>query len=118
MQCETMLAQGGGANPAGPRATRLGEHDGSGGEPKPAGPRATRLGEHDGSGGERKPAGSPATRLGEHDGVRCLASARGSLGRHARVHRGEMPRGPVQCVAEGRQSAALSALLIGRRYGC
>ena len=23
-----------------------------------------------------------------------------------------------QCVAEGRQSAALSALLIGRRYGC
>ena len=76
MQCETMLAQGGGANPAGPRATRLGEHDGSG--------------------GERKPAGSPATRLGEHDGVRCLASARGSLGRHARVHRGEMPRGPVR----------------------
>ena len=50
MQCETMLAQGGGANPAGPRATRLGEHDGRSGEPKPAGSRATRLGEHDGSG--------------------------------------------------------------------
>ena len=36
MQCDTMLAQGGGANPAGPRATRLGEHDGSCGGEKPS----------------------------------------------------------------------------------
>ena len=35
----------------------------------PAGSRATRLGEHDGSGGTVTPAGSCATRLSEHDGM-------------------------------------------------
>ena len=81
MQCETMLAQGGGANPAGPRATRLGEHDGSSGEPKPAGSRATRLGEHDGSGGRVKLEGSNRERE-QQAGARF--AVRGKRKRHHR----------------------------------